>query len=552
MTRARVWAPAATTVDVVVADRSFAMTRDTTGWWQGPELADGTDYAFSVDGGTPRPDPRSRLQPDGVHGRSRVVTPSPPASSFVAMPLGDAIIYELHIGTFSRTGDFDGAIARLDHLLGLGVTHVEIMPVAAFPGVAGWGYDGVLPFAIHQPYGGPSGLDRFVAACHARRIAVIVDVVHNHFGPEGNYLETFAPYHRADRDSPWGRGLDFETHEIRRYFIESALALLEDHEVDGLRLDAVHAIEDTSEPHFIAELAADVRALGERTGRPRVLIAEYDAHDPRIVQPLAERGWGLDAHWNDDFHHALHVLITGERASYYVDFAEPDALARVLERGYHLDGHYSTFRGTEHGRPFGDLPRDRLVAYTQSHDQIGNRADGQRLLSLAGVERAKIAAAILLASPFVPMLFQGEEWAASTPFVYFADLKDDELRQAIRDGRRREHGGHDTMDPFAATTHQACMLDWHELDAPGHRDMLAWYRRLIALRREHAELRSSEPSATRVTQTGDVLRIERGRFALIANVGEAEARLPDGEILLASREGTSRVLAADSCVIMRR
>lgn len=550
MTPVRVWAPAAMTVDLVL-DRRIEMVRQPDGWWRGPDLPPRTDYAFSVDGGPPRPDPRSRHQPVGVHARSRVIAPAPPRTRFVASPLSDAIIYELHVGTFSRTGDFDGAIAGLDHLARLGITHVEIMPVAAFPGNDGWGYDGVLPFSVHDPYGGPSGLDRFVNACHARSLATIVDVVHNHLGPEGNYLETFAPYHRSDRSSPWGSALDFDCREVRRYFIDSAIALLEEHDVDGLRLDAVHAIQDTSRPHFVEELAAEVRALGNRTGRPRVLIAEYDAHEPHIVQPTREQGWGIDAHWNDDFHHALHVLLTGERTGYYTDFAEPNALARVFENGYHLDGKYSTFRRAHHGAPYGDLPRDRLVAYTQSHDQIGNRSGGERLSTLAGIKRAKIAAALLLTSPFVPMVFQGEEWAASTPFVYFADFKDEHLRDAIREGRRREHGGHDTFDPFAMSTRQACMLDWRERDHGVHREMLAWYRDLIALRREHGELRASGPLDTRATQAEDAVTIDRGCFQVIANLGGRDISIPQGEVVLASCPLEAGRLPPESCAITR-
>lgn len=541
--KAELWAPTATRVELVTGGEAMPMMRDAEGWWRGPDLAVGTDYLFRVDDQPPRPDPRSRFQPGGVHAASRVIATSPATSVFQQVALHDAVIYELHLGTFTPTGTFDSAIERLDHLVALGITHVELMPIAQFPGAHGWGYDGVYPYAIHAAYGGPEGLDRFVRACHERSLAVLVDVVHNHVGPEGAYLDAFGPYHDPDHASPWGSALAFGQRAVRDFFIESALELLRDHDVDGLRLDAVHAIDDASEPHFIQELADRVHAL---PGRPRVLIAEYDSHDPKLLTD-----WHVDAHWNDDFHHALHVMLTGERGSYYVDFKQPDALDRVLEHGYHLDGGRSEFRGTTHGVPYGELPRDRLVAYTQSHDQVGNRAGGERLIALAGPARAKLAAALLLTGPFVPMLFQGEEWGASTPFVYFADFADDELRRAVRDGRKREHGGHDEMDPFAPATREACVLRWAERELAPHREMLAWYRALIALRHEHRELRAARSADTAVRRVGDLVQIERGSFTILANLARTPAPLPAGEVVLASVPVTTE-LPPDGCVVLRR
>ena len=530
----RIWAPAALTVTVMQGEARIAMESAGDGWWIGPALPPGTEYAISLDGGPARPDPRSRWQPGGVHAPSRAPAPHPAGPAFTASPLRNAVIYELHVGTFSPAGTFAGAIERLDHLQALGVTHVEIMPVAQFPGVFGWGYDGVDEFAAHEPYGGPAGMHAFVRACHDRGLAVVIDVVHNHVGPDGNYLDQFGPYHSSKHMTPWGPGINFDdagSREVRRFFIDSALAWLEDYQIDGLRLDAVHAIVDTSRPHFIRQLADEVAAASRRLGRELTVIAEYDDHDPTIVR---DDGWRCRAHWNDDFHHALHALLTGERAGYYGDFADPRALPHVLEHGYWLDGRVSPYRGGPHGQPFGELSRDRLVAYAQSHDQVGNRAGGERLVHLVGARRAKLAAALLFVSPFVPMLFQGEEWAASSPFLYFCDLTSPELRKAVREGRAAEHGAPDKHDPCAASTRDAAALRWDELAKPEHADMLRWYRTLIAARRDHPELRAATPSSVRAQRTGDVMRVERGTFALVVNLGEAPARTRLGEVVLAS------------------
>lgn len=397
----RVWAPQAQRVDVVVADVEQAATREANGWWRGPELRAGDLYWIRLDGGPRRPDPRSRWQPYGVHGPSCWLDTSRFASRdahhFVA--LRDAVIYELHVGTFSQGGTFASAIEHLDHLVELGVTHVELMPIAQFPGTHGWGYDGVDLYAAHEPYGGPAALRDLIAQCHARDLAVIVDVVHNHFGPEGAYASQFGPYKTTRHLTPWGEAINLDdrgSDEVRRFLIDSALAWLRDFGADGLRLDAVHSLYDESKRHFIQQLCEDIRGLGRDLDRRFIVIGEYDHHDPKVLTE-----WGLDAHWNDDFHHAVHTLLTGEQSGYYVDFV--GTLPKVLEQGYALDGGFSTFRGAPHGHPYGDLPRDRLVAYVQSHDQVGNRAFGERLHQLAGIPRAKIAAALLLTSPFVPI-----------------------------------------------------------------------------------------------------------------------------------------------------
>jgi maltooligosyltrehalose trehalohydrolase len=547
--RVRVWAPRASRLATIVHGAPAPMTPAGDGWWLGPELPAGTDYAIAIDGGEPRPDPRSRWQPHGVHGASRGVETSARTSAFRPVPLDRAVIYELHVGTFAPAGTFAGAIDHLDHLVALGVTHVELMPVAQFPGTFGWGYDGVDLFAPHAPYGGPAGLAALIDACHARGLAVLVDVVHNHVGPEGNYLDRFGPYHDARYPTPWGAGIAFGDAHVRRFLVDSALAWLEDYGADGLRLDALHAIRDDSPRHFVAELCDEVAALARRLGRPLVVIGEYDDHDPRVLTD-----WHLHAHWNDDFHHALHALLTGESHGYYQDFAAGTALAKVLHDGYALDGAPSRFRGGPHGHPFGDLPRDHLVAYTQSHDQVGNRARGERLVHLAGDGRARIAAAILLCGPFVPMLFQGEEWAASTPFVYFCDLADPALRDAVRAGRRAEHGADDAFDALDPATRDRSALRWLELGDGRHARMLRWYRALIEARATFAALRDPRPGATRMTRAGDVLRIARGDdLVLVANLGDAPARCDVRDPLLASEDlARGDELPPRSCAVVRR
>ncbi|HMG22211.1 MAG TPA: malto-oligosyltrehalose trehalohydrolase, partial [Kofleriaceae bacterium] len=505
----RIWAPAARGVEIIRGDARSPAEPEPGGWWRGPVLAAGDRYAISIDGGPPRPDPRSRWQPDGVHAASCWIDPttlcSPPPAEFAPRALRDAVIYELHTGTFTPRGTLVSAVERLDHLVQLGVSHVELMPIAQWSGQHGWGYDGVGLFAPHSAYGGPSALHYFIRECHRRQLAVVIDVVHNHLGPEGAYASEFGPYRTARHRTAWGDAINLDgdgAPEVRRFLIDSALHWLCDYGADGLRLDAIHALCDAGDRHFVAELAHEVRAAGDRLGRRFTLIGEYDDHDPRAVLPEADGGWGLDAHWNDDLHHALHALLTGEHGGYYADFAAPGTLAKVLRDGYALDGGISRYRGGPHGRPFGGLPRDRLVAYTQSHDQIGNRGGGERLHHLAGFHRAQIAAAVVMTSPFVPMVFQGEEWAASTPFCYFADFESEPLRRAVRDGRRAEHAaagwGGEPRDPGDPATRDASVLVWSELHQPPHTEMLAWYRALIAARRDCPELRDPAPESIAV------------------------------------------------------
>ncbi len=525
------------------------------GWWRldAPELGDGADYAFSLDGGPARPDPRSRWQPYGVHRPSRVVDPSrfDWRAEWRGFHLPAAILYELHVGTFTSEGTFAGAIARLDHLVALGVTGVSLMPVNAFAGRHGWGYDGVGLWAVHEPYGGPAGLAAFVDACHARGLGVVLDVVYNHLGPSGNYLPEFGPYFREDRAGPWGStpNLDGpESDEVRRFFLDNALQWLRDYRLDGLRLDAVHALADTSAVHLLEELAMEVESLAARVGRPLWLIAESDLNDPRLLWSRERGGYGLDAQWSDDFHHAVHAVLTGEDTGYYEDFGRLRDIAAALTNAYVYDGRHSAHRARRHGRPAGDLAGHRFLAYIQNHDQVGNRAAGRRLGQLAGPELQKVGAALMLLSPFVPMLFQGEEWAASTPFQYFTDHGEPELGTAIREGRRAEFaafewGPDEVPDPQDPETFVRSKLRWDERREAPHAEVERWYRDLIALRRSRPALSDGrrERVEVAVDEEARTIVMRRGDVVVCCNIsGEPRSVTPQAagaRVVMASRDG---------------
>src|SRR4051812_42583131 len=460
----RVWAPAAERVSVVVEDGEYEMVRSTSteGWWDGyvSHVTHGHDYSFRVDGGEPRPDPRGLWQPQGVHGPTRYYDHDKfewHDDNWRGMALPGNVLYELHIGTFTTEGTFDAAIERLDHLVELGIDAVELLPVAAFDGDHGWGYDGVDLYAVHEPYGGPDGLKRFVDACHARGLGVVLDVVYNHLGPSGNYLAEFGPYFTDTHSTPWGQAVNLDapgSDEVRRWIIDSALTWLRDFHVDGLRLDAVHALVDTRATHILEELAVEVEGLAAHVGRTLFLVAESDLNDPRLVRAREGGGYGLDAQWADDVHHALHSTLTGERQGYYVDFGPLSVLADALQRVFVHAGTPSTFRGRHHGRPFDPsvTPGWRFVTYLQNHDQVGNRAIGDRPAAGLTLGRAKIGAALLLCAPYTPMLFMGEEWGARTPWRFFTSFSDPELGAAVREGRRGEFESHgwaadDVPDP---------------------------------------------------------------------------------------------------------
>jgi maltooligosyltrehalose trehalohydrolase len=497
----RVWAPKAGEVTLHSNNQKLAMTKKAGGWWHvdAPFVHHGVDYAFAVDGNGPFPDPRSLWQPNGIHGPSRWVDHSLfewTDAGWQPPPLGSAVIYELHLGTFTPEGTCEAAISRLDHLVELGITHVELMPVAQFSGDRGWGYDGVDLFAPHQAYGGPEGLKRLVDACHHRGLAVLLDVVYNHLGPAGNYLNQFGPYFTDRYVTPWGEAVNFDeqdSHEVRQFFIDNAVMWLKDYHFDGLRIDAVHAILDISAIHFLEALAGAVKNLESALGRYFVLIAESDLNDPRVIRSPAVGGYGIDAQWNEDFHHALHAVLTGENQGYYQDFGTLAQLTKVLTRGFAYDGCYSGYRRRYHGRPANGLCGSRFVGCLQNHDQVGNRAQGDRTSRLLPPGLLKIGAALVMTSPFVPMLFQGEEWGGSTPFLYFTDHREPGLGDAVKHGRRKEFAafGWDSEsipDPQAEETFLKSRLNWDELQEAANNRMLAWHQSLIALRRSQASL----------------------------------------------------------------
>lgn len=501
MSRFDVWAPGAGSVEVDTLGQRVAMVRGQGGWWsvQIPEAGPGSDYGFCVDGSPPLPDPRSPWQPHGPHGLSRTVDHGAFAwtdQHWQARPLAAGILYELHVGTFTPAGTFESAIERLDHLVDLGVTHVEIMPVAEFSGLWGWGYDGVDLWAPHHAYGGPEGLKKLVNACHERGLGVILDVVYNHLGPAGNYLSRFGPYFTSRHMTPWGEAVNLDgpdSDNVRDFFIDNAVMWLRDYHFDGLRLDAVHQIMDNSAIHFLEELTARIETLEAHLGRHLFLIAESDLNDPRIVWPRETGGYGLRAQWNEDFHHALHAVLTGETSGYYEDFGKLGHVAKALEKAFVYDGCYSTFRRRRFGRPASGLPGEFFVGYLQNHDQVGNRATGQRSSMLMSANRLKIGAALVMTAPFVPMLFMGEEWAASTPFQYFTNHEDPDLAHSVSEGRRREFGvfgwkPEDVPDPQDRASFERSKLDWEEIRREPHVSMLAWHKRLIQLRRSTPDL----------------------------------------------------------------
>jgi maltooligosyltrehalose trehalohydrolase len=529
------------------------------GWWslRVPTAGPGTRYGFVIDDNQPAlPDPRSASQPDGVHGLSCVVDHSSfnwTDANWQARPLASAIIYELHIGTFSPEGTFLGAIDRLDHLVSLGITHVELMPVNEFSGRWGWGYDGVDLFAPHHAYGTPDDLKRLVDAAHARGLAVLLDVVYNHLGPAGNYLSRFGPYFTPRHQTPWGEAVNLDgpfCHEVRRFFCDNAVMWLRDYHFDGLRIDAVHSLVDNGATHFLEQLAVEVERLSIHSGRHLVLIAESDLNDPRVVRSRQVGGYGIDAQWSDDFHHALHAYITGETSGYYCDFGKLEHIAKSLRDVWVYDGSYSEHRQRPHGRPAVLLPRSRFLGYIQNHDQIGNRVSGRRISHLVGIQRTRMAAGLVITAPFVPMLFQGEEWAASTRFQYFTQHEDADLGRAVSEGRRTEFvafgwNPEEVPDPQDPATFEASRLKWDELaDAP-HAQMLEWYRQLIRLRSAHQDLGGGDSAVveSRFDEQNKWLVVHRGPITVCCNFSDQPQCLPvhiDGDMLLSSTDQVER------------
>ena len=560
----RLWAPSSSAVDVLVAPagsgssvvtmgdfacdaRRHAMTPEAGGWWSwvAPH-GESLDYAFSLDSGDPLPDPRSAWQPHGVHGPSRTFDPGVhrwsdrgwrgPREGRGAV---GGVLYEMHVGTFTPEGTLDAAVGHLDHLVSLGIDVVEVMPVAAFGGTHGWGYDGVAPYAVQDAYGGPAAFQRFVDACHARGLGICLDVVHNHLGPTGNYLSRFGPYFTEADTTPWGPAVNLDGPDsdvVRRWVIDNALRWFRDFHVDALRLDAVHELRDTSDRHILAELSDETASLAEELGRSLDLIAESDLNDPVMVMPTAAGGRGMSAQWADDIHHALHVALTGETQGYYADFAGgteawPDGgplsvVAKTLTQVFLHDGRTSTFRGGEWGVPVDPATTSghRFVAYLQTHDQVGNRATGDRVSYSITPGQQAIAAALYLLSPFTAMVFMGEEWRASTPFQFFTSFDEEWLADAVRAGRRAEFAAHgwdesDIPDPQDPATREASVLRWDEVAEPGHAAMLDLYRRLIRLRRTEPDLARGDLTWTAVDFDEDALWLvlRRGSIAIVAN-----------------------------------
>jgi maltooligosyltrehalose trehalohydrolase len=542
-----VWAPHSETVSVRVLGPSNALVPlEPTGGGYHVAMVAGLDpgcrYRLALDDGRERADPASRSQPDGVAGPSEVFDPSAHQwgdGNFTARPLWQHIAYEAHIGTLTPAGTFDSAIAVLDELAELGVTAIEPLPVAQFSGTRNWGYDGVFPYAVQHSYGGPAAFQRFVDAAHQRDIAVVLDVVYNHLGPEGNVLGAYGPYFTDRYRTPWGPAINFDgpgSDPVRRYFVENALTWFRDFHVDALRLDAVHGIVDPTATPFLVELSGATEQLGTLLGRRFDLIAESADNDPRVVSPTAVGGLGLDAQWNDDFHHALHAALTGERLGYYADFGDIGQLARSMAEGFVYQGQYSRHRARRHGASSTGIEPERFVVFAQNHDHVGNRPRGDRLASIVGPDALRLAAAVLLLSPGVPLLFMGEEYGETAPFAYFVDHADPELREAVRRGRREEMTGlgwtEETVDALALQTFQAAVLDRSQRFAPGHAQLWSLYRSLIDLRSTHSALTRSARHQAQAFAQGGVVTLTRSdaieSVCSLFNFSAAEAvtRLP--------------------------
>lgn len=553
MHRFEVWAPLAKSVAVQVANATYPLEKTARGYWAAEveQAQPGMDYGYILDGEEPAiPDPRSQWQPNGVDGLSRIVDHDSfewHDQAWQAPSFAEAVVYELHLGTFTPEGTLDSAITKLDYLKDLGITHVEVLPLASAPGDRGWGYDGVALFAPQESYGGPDAVKRFVDAAHSKGLAVINDVVYNHFGPTGNYTGKYGPYITESHKTPWGGAVNLEeegSSEVRRFFCDNALMWLRDYHFDGLRLDAVTAYIDRSSIHLLEQLAEETKALGAELGKQFFLVAESDLGDPRVVRAMEEGGYGLEAQWSDDFHHALWTVLTGDQKGYYADFGTIEQLATALKHVFVYSGQYSNYRQRNHGRPVHNIPGYRFLGYIQNHDQVGNRAIGDRLSDLVSPGKVKIGAALVLLAPFVPMVFQGEEFAASTPFQYFTDHHDAELGKSVSEGRKQEFAGfgwapEDIPDPQSPESFMRSKLKWQETNEAGHADILDWYKKLIALRKSSPALLDGDMHATHVEFDEDAkwLVLKRGPFYVICNFAKTAVgiHLPSGgRVLLAS------------------
>lgn len=536
--------------------RYLPMHGDELGYWQAEVegLKEGATYKFRLNGERELPDPASLSQPDGVHGPSQLITRffDWTDETWKGLAQKEYIIYELHTGCFSEEGNFEGIMGKLDYLVALGITAIEIMPIGEFPGTRNWGYDIAFPFAVYRAYGGARVFKELVNAAHLKGLAVILDVVYNHLGPDGSYQTAYAPFLSAKHPTPWGKGMNFDdaySDGVREYYLQNALMWLDEFRVDALRVDAVHAIADFGAHHFMKELKIRVDALQQRTGREKLIIAELDLNDPRYIAPFEEGGFALHAQWNDELHHALHVSLTGERFGYYEDFIGLPDLTKSLTHSYVYTGGYSVVRKRNFGADPSRFDHERFVVFSQNHDQIGNRMFGERLISIAGHYKARLAAAVILLSPGIPLLFMGEESAAETPFYFFTDHTDPVIGEKVIEGRMAEFGFEgspgDFPVPQSEETFQRSKLDWKGIQDPQRAEMLDWYKALIRLRRTHPVMQNARRDALRVMETDDphLLHLVRtngeGHLHFLFNFLDQPVSHP-----LLADEGYSRLLSS--------
>jgi maltooligosyltrehalose trehalohydrolase len=545
----RVWSPLTKDMSVKIkAPREVLVSMDCSdGIFTAviEEIGPGADYVYVVDGKKERPDPVSRFQPSGVHGPSRVIDPGAfkwRDGEWKGIALEDYVIYELHIGTFTSAGTFASAIEKLAYLRDAGITAVEIMPVAQFPGSRNWGYDGVYPYGVQSSYGGPDELKRLVEAAHRTGLALVMDVVYNHLGPEGNYLPDFMPCFSGRYQSPWGEALNYDgpySYGVRRYTIENSLYWLTEYHIDALRLDAVHSILDFGAKHLLAELSEQFHGEAEKLGRKAFLIAESDLDDVRVIRPVTEGGWGMDAQWNDAFHHCVHSAFTGDRHRYFEDYQGLADLRKAIVEGYVYDWRCSKFRKRFHGSSSKDRPGSQFVVFTQNHDQVANALAGKRPGTMSSRGLEKVAAALLICAPNLPLFFMGQEYGATTPFTYFTDFQDRDLAKAVSEGRKKEYAGfldQGFIDPQAQAAFDTSKLDWRQLAQPPHREMLKFHRDLLALRKRHKCLSNCRKDFTAIDFNQDErwITIERRdesgeRAIIVCNLGDKEAEIRIGE-----------------------
>lgn len=553
-----IWSPFTGNMEVIINGKEYLMEKNNNDWWfyRYKIKENPVDYFYVIDKSKPLPDPRSPFQPQGVHGPSRYIDHSQfnwTDSGFIPGSLSTSVIYELHTGTFTKEGTFIGCIRKLDYLKKLGITHIELMPVCEYAGTRGWGYDGVDLFAPHHSYGGPPGLKQLVNECHKKGISVILDVVYNHLGPEGNYLELFGPYFTDRYKTPWGKAVNLDgpySHEVRSFFIDNALMWLKDYHIDGLRIDAVHSLHDISALHFLEELADNVERVGYELHKNIILIIESDLNDPRFIRKKEAGGYRINAQWNDDYHHALHSFLTGEKSGYYSDFGLLEHIEKAWRDIYVYNGQYSIFRKKNHGRKLNTLEGSNFVVYSQNHDQTGNRVKGDRLHFLISCEKIKLASALILTSPFIPMIFQGEEWCNSSPFLYFTDFQDMDLGKNVKEGRQKEFSEfgwdpEDVLDPQKEEAFIRSKLKWEEQATGYHKSILAWYKKLIKLRMEYRSLSTGNCSSikTRFSEEHKWLYIIRNEISIIYNFLDKRQSIPynrDNSRILLSSSGNVR------------